>query len=301
MVGPSARKAMAKAMVHEGQHSERKVCEVLEVPRSSFRYEPRIGVKDRELCERLAALAARHKRYGYRMVTQLLRREGLHVNRKRVHRLWKQCGLGLKRKRPKRTRYGSKDAARKKAQHINHVWTYDFVEDRTENGRRLKILCVVDEYSRQCLALHAAPRMTALDVQNTLQWLFLLHGRPGHLRSDNGPEFIAKSLQRWLSENGARTLYITPGSPWENAYIESFNDKLRSECLNMNIFKNGREAQMVLDAWRREYNEYRPHSSLNYLTPAEFAARCCNSSQPTASLRCSNGQEVAETMVIPQT
>jgi transposase InsO family protein len=178
------------------------------------------------------------------------------------------------------------------------VWTYDFVEDRTLRGGRLKILAVVDEYTRECLALEVGQRITSQGVVNTLEWLFLLHGRPEYIRSDNGPEFIAKAVQQWLGGQGAKTLYIHPGSPWENAYIESFNDKLRDECLNMEVFRNGLEARGVIEAWRREYNEHRPHSSLNYMTPTEFAAQCRNSGRPTASLRYGTAERAQTTGIL---
>jgi transposase InsO family protein len=159
-----------------------------------------------------------------------------------------------------------------------------FVEDRTARGGRPKLLCVVDEFTRQCHAIRVEKRMGSHQVIETLDWLFKLHGRPEHMRSDNGPEFIAHAVQHWLAAQCAKTIYIRPGSPWQNAYIESFNDKLRSECLNMEVFANGREAREVIETWRRDYNEQRPHSSLGYLTPDEFTARWRNSSRPTALL-----------------
>jgi len=301
MVTLSARQVAVADLVQEGKCSQRKACILAAVPRSTVRYKRRRALKDKSLRRKIKTLASRHQRYGYRRVAALLRRQGTPVNVKRVHRLWKEMGLGLRQKRPKRRQYGPRGQVLHKAEHPNHVWTYDFVEDRTQNGGRIRMLCVVDEFTRQCLALEAAPRINAHGVLQTLDWLFLVHGRPGHLRSDNGPEFISHAVQDWLHERGAQTLYIKPGSPWENAYIESFNGKLRSECLNMEIFKNVKEAQDVLDIWRKEYNEQRPHSSLNYRTPTEFAAHCCNSSRPTASLRSSNEREAPQTMVILST
>jgi transposase InsO family protein len=224
----------------------------------------------------------------------------LKINVKRVHRLWKEVGLGLHKKRPKRRQYGPKGEVAQRAERPLHVWTYDFVEDRTLRGGRLKILAVVDEYTRECLALRVDKRITSQGVLNTLEWLFLVHGRPEYLRSDNGPEFIAKAVQDWIAEQGSKTLYIHPGSPWENAYIESFNDKFRDECLNMEVFRDGKEARDVIEAWRREYNDVRPHSSLNYRTPTEFAAQCRNSSRPTASLRCDTAER-AQTMAVLST
>ena len=158
-----------------------------------------------------------------------------------------------------------------KAEYPNHVWSYDFVEDRTERGGKLRILVIIDEYTRECLAIRIAASIPASVVVEILEWLFLTRGVPKYLRSDNGPEFVAKAVCQWLEESGCQTLFITPGSPWENGYIESFIDKLRDECLNREIFRNGREAQTIVEAWRQEYNDYRPHSSLDYLTPTEFA------------------------------
>lgn len=158
-----------------------------------------------------------------------------------------------------------------RSEHPNHVWSYDFLEDRTERGGKLRILVVIDEYTRECLGIRVASSISSSRVLELLEWLFLVRGVPKYLRSDNGPEFVAKVVQKWLEEVGCQTLYITPGSPWENGYVESFNDKLRDECLNREIFRNGREAQEVIETWRHDYNTYRPHSSLKGLTPSEFA------------------------------
>jgi len=168
-----------------------------------------------------------------------------------------------------------------KAEYPNHVWSYDFLEDRTERGGKLRILVIIDEYTRESLAIRVAPSIPALAVVGVLEWLFLTRGVPKYLRSDNGPEFVAKAVRNWLAESGCQTLFITPGSPWENGYIESFNDKLRDECLNREVFRNGKEAQTIVEAWRQEYNNHRPHSSLGYLTPAEFAGRYYEKNQVT--------------------
>lgn len=238
---------------------------------------------------KIGVLAHRHRRFGYRRIAVVLnRQESVKVNVKRVHRLWKEEGLGLKRRGPKRRSYGPKGAVVNRAGRPNHVWTYDFVEDRTARGGKLKLLCVVDEFTRQCHAIRVEKRMGSQHVIQTLEWLFKLHGRPEHLRSDNGPEFIAHTVQHWLAAQSTGTIYIEPGSPWQNPYIESFNDKLRNECLNQEVFANGQEAREVIETWRRDYNEQRPHSSLGYLTPDQFAARWRNYSRPTASLRSAN-------------
>ena len=220
----------------------------------------------------------------------MLRREGWRVNKKRVHRLWKEEGLQRKRKRKKKRACGPTEKIPVRAEYPNHVWTCDFIEDRTERGGKLRMLCVLDEFTRESLHIRVERSIGAAKVIASLEWLFLIHGAPRYIRSDNGPELVAKAVQDWLAERGAQTIYITPGSPWENPYIESFNDKFRDECLNMHVFLDGRHAQEVVEAWRNEYNHERPHSSLNYTTPAEFAAHCRNSGRPTASLRSGNAQ-----------
>ena len=272
MVSPSARKIAVKTLMSEHDYSERKGCELVGVSRTAMRRAPSRKPDEEALRQRILLLAVRHKRYGCRMITVLLRREGWHVNKKRVHRIWKQQGLSLPRKRPKRRRCGRTVEIVHRASHKNHVWTYDFVEDRTERGSKLRMLVVLDEYTRQCLQIRVERSITAEKVVDTLNWLFLLKGVPEHIRSDNGPEFIATAVCDWLAKAGCKTIFITPGSPWENPYIESFNGTLRSECLNREIFTNLREPQQVVANWRREYNEFRPHSSLGYLTPAQFTS-----------------------------
>lgn len=295
MVGPAAKRSVVKDLAGRGRCSQRKGCALLDASRSTVRYERRIQSDETALRKRIRALAAKHKRYGCRRIAAMLRREGWCVNKKRVHRLWKEEGLQRKRKRKIKRACGPSPGLPKKAEYPNHVWSYDFIEDRTQRGAKLRMLCVLDEFTRECLAIRVDRSIGADKVIATLEWLFLLHGAPEYIRSDNGPEFIAKTLQAWLEERGPKTLFITPGSPWENPYIESFNDKFRDECLNMHLFTDGRHAQEVVEAWRNEYNEQRPHSSLNYMTPAEFAAHCRNSGRPTASLRSGNapapGQE----------
>jgi len=230
--------------------------------------------------KRMKQLAARHPRFGYRRIWALLRAEnyrmdgGEPVNVKRVHRLWKQEGLKVPKKQRKRRRLGhsGNSCTRCRAERVNHVWSYDFVMDQTTDGRRLKLLPVVDEYTRQCLAIEVERHLTADDVVNTLRYLFELRGAPGFIRSDNGPEFIALAVKAWLNQSGSQTLYIEPGSPWENAYCESFNGKLEDELLNREEFETLKEAKVLVEDWRLAYNHHRPHSSLNYMTPAAFAA-----------------------------
>ena len=223
---------------------------------------------------RIIELASMYGRYGYRRITALLRSEGWQVNHKRVWRIWRQAGLKVPQRQPKRGRLWLNDGScvRLKPEHRNHVWTYDFVFDRTHNGRPVKMLTVVDEYSRESLAIEVARRLTSKDVIRVLAKLMLKHGIPGHIRSDNGPEFVAKVVREWLHRLGVETLFIEPGSPWENGYIESFNGKLRDELLNGEIFYTLLEARVLIEMWRRHYNQVRPHSSLGYRPPAPEAA-----------------------------
>jgi len=198
------------------------------------------------------------------------------VNVKRVHRLWKAEGLQIRRKQRKRRRLGNgKNAChRRRPRHKDHVWGYDLVTDRTEGGGALKLLTVVDEYTRECLAVEIGRRFTGTNVVNALEYLFAVRGRPRYLRSDNGPEFASKAVRKWLKRLGVGTLFIEPGSPWENGYVESFNGKLRDECLNGELFLSLAEARYVVDRWRLDYNHYRPHSRLAWQTPAAYAAKC---------------------------
>jgi len=298
MVTPSARKAGVRHLVGHGIVSERRACRLVEVSRSCVRYAPRPLPSDETLRQEIRILAGRHKRFGYRRIAALLRRKGIEVNTKRVHRIWKAEGLSLRARRPKRRRCVPKGEVIRKAERANHVWTYDFMEDRTERGGRLRILTVLDEYTRKSLAIRVERCMDSHRVIETLAHLVAERGAPDHIRSDNGPEFVAQAVQEWIRARGARTLFITPGSPWENAYIESFNGKFRDECLNMEVFKNGKEAQMMVEAWRKEYNEHRPHSSLGYLTPAEFAGRSGSSSRATPSFRFQNESPRALTLTL---
>ncbi len=221
------------------------------------------------------ALASRFGRYGYRRVTALLRQEGWRVNHKRVERLWRQEGLKVPAKQPKRGRLWLADGSivRRRAEYRDHVWAYDFVFDRTADGRKLRLLTIVDEYTRECLAIDVARRLNSEHVLTRLAELFVRRGVPVHIRSDNGPEFTARAIRLWLERVGVQTLYIAPGSPWENGYIESFNGKLRDELLDREIFYTLREAKVWIERWRREYNTFRPHSALGYRPPAPEAAQ----------------------------
>ena len=222
---------------------------------------------------RIVALATRFGRYGYRRITALLKQEGWRVNHKRVERLWRQEGLKVPQHQPKRGRLWLADGwvVRRRAERPNHVWSYDFVFDRTADGRPLRMLTLVDEYTRECLAIEVARRLNSQSVLALLADLFVRRAVPEHIRSDNGPEFTARAVRRWLARVGVQTLFIEPGSPWENGYIESFNGKLRDECLDRERFDTLLEAQVLVERWRCEYNHLRPHSSLGYRPPAPEA------------------------------
>ena len=219
------------------------------------------------------ALAVQYGRYGYRRITVMLRRAGWVVNVKRVERIWRREGLKVPQKQPKRGRLWLNDGSciRLRPGYPNHVWSYDFVEDRTHNGRKFRMLNVIDEFTRECIAIKVSRRLKAVDVIDVLSDLFILRGIPGHICSDNGLEFIAKALREWITTVGAKTAYIIPGSPWENGYCESFNSKLRDELLDGEIFYSLKEAQIVIEEWRQHYNTVRPHSSLGYKPPAPEA------------------------------
>jgi transposase InsO family protein len=231
-------------------------------------------------------LARQYGRYGYRRVTALLRDAGWHVNRKRVERIWRREGLKVPQRQPKRGRLWLNDGSciRLRPEYPGHVWAYDFVEGRTHDGRKFRILAIIDEASRECMALLVARRIRSPDVLAILADLFVIHGPPAHIRSDNGPEFVATAVKGWLAQIGVQTLYITPGSPWENGYCESFNGSLRDELLNGEIFYSLAEAQILIEAWRRHYNTVRPHSSLGYRPPAPEAVPWPVPSSGSASL-----------------
>ena len=223
--------------------------------------------------QRIIQLAGTYGRYGYRRITALLRREGWRVNHKRVERIWRQAGLKVPSKQPKRGRIWLNDGScvRHRPTHKDHVWAYDFVHARTHDGRSLRMLTIVDEYTRECLSIDAARQLNSEDVLERLAWLFATRGVPEHLRSDNGSEFTAQAVRAWLAKVGVGTLYIEPGCPWENGYVESFNGKLRDELLNGEIFTTLTEAKVLIERWRQEYNTVRPHSSLGYRPPAPAA------------------------------
>jgi len=223
--------------------------------------------------KRMVDLASEYGRYGYRRVTAMIREEGLRVNHKRVERLWRREGLKVPCRQPKRRRLWLNDGSciRLRPAYRDHVWSYDFVKDSTSDGRSLRLLTIIDEFSRDCLSIDVARRLTSQDVLDRLTELFVTRGIPGYLRSDNGPEFTAKVVREWLERIGVKTLYIEPGSPWENGYNESFNGKLRDELLSAEIFDTLLEAKVLVERWRQHYNTVRPHSALGYRPPAPEA------------------------------
>ncbi len=265
----SERRELASELVAGGV-SERAACEAVGLHRSTYRYSGR-GEQSGELRERIVELAREHKRYGYRRIAAMLRRNGERVNHKRVWRIWQQERLSLPRRRQRKRPAQQKQGLPTRAEYRGHVWTYDSAYDRTEGGRVLKLLVVLDEYTRECHRIRAEYSLDTEGVVETLSELFGLHGAPQHLRSDNGGEFVASRLKEWLKEQGTETIYIEPGHPWENGYGESFIGKFRDECLNEEVFYNQRYAQAVIETWRQGYNTERPHSSLGYRTPAEVA------------------------------
>lgn len=253
--------------------SVRRICRALGFARSSVSYRPRFSEYEDRLRGRIVELALAYGRYGYRRITELLRREGWRVNHKRVERLWRDEDLKVPNKQPKRGRLWLNDGScvRLRPEHRNHVWSYDIVFDRTSDGRKLRILNVIDEFTRECLASVVERRITSEVVIGTLFELFLSRGAPEYVRSDNGPEFTASAVRKWLTNMGSVTLFIEPGSPWENGYVESFNGKMRDELLNGEILDTLLEAKVIVGQWVKHYNEVRPHSALGQRPPAPAA------------------------------
>lgn len=253
--------------------SERRAYRAIGQPRSTQRHERKVPDDEERLIGQIVRLATQYGRYGYRRITALLRNDGWRVNHKRVERIWRREGLKVPQKQPKRGRLwlNAGSCIRLRPEMKDHVWSYDMVMERTSDGRPLRILAVIDEYTRECLALHVARRIRSGDVLNVLYELFLKRGLPQYIRSDNGPEFAAKAVRNWLNRLDVMTLFIEPGSPWENGYIESFNGKMRDELLNGELLDTLDEAQVLVEAWRRVYNRLRPHSSLGYRPPTPEA------------------------------
>lgn len=250
--------------------SERRACKIIGQFRSTQRYEVLPNQEQEKLQSRVIALATEYGRYGYRQVTNLLNMEGWSVGKDRVYTIWRHEGLKVPQKQPKRSRLWLVDGSciRQRPEYPNHVWSYDFVSEQTHDGRKIKILNIIDEHTKECLASHVARRIRSQDVVFILADLFLKHGLPKHIRSDNGPEFIAKKLVKWMKDLEIKPLFIQPGSPWENGYCESFNGKMRYELLDGEIFFSLLEAKTIIERWRTHYNTKRPHSSLGGRPPA---------------------------------
>jgi putative transposase len=254
--------------------SERRACKILGQARATQRHTLLPPSDEKQLTDDILGLATKYGRYGYRRVTALLNNDrGWTVNHKRVERIWRREGLKIPKKQPKRGRLWLNDGScvRLRPEHKDHVWSYDLVMDRTENGRAFKILNIIDEYTRECLATLVDRKLKSEDVLDQLFNLFVFRGIPEHIRSDNGSEFTARAVRKWLNRMGVKTLFIEPGSPWENGYIESFNGKMRDELLDREIFTTLTEARVLIVDWRKEYNQVRPHSSLGYRPPAPEA------------------------------
>jgi putative transposase len=253
--------------------SERRACRVLGQARSTQRHVELVPDDENALTSEIVQLASAYGRYGYRRITALLQRSGWPTNHKRVERIWRREGLKVPKRQPRRGRLWLNDGSciRLRPCWRNHVWAYDFVLARTHDGRAFRMLTVIDEYTRECLAILVARRLASDDVLQLLTELFVEHGAPDHIRSDNGPEFVATAVREWLGRVGVTTLFIEPGSPWENGYCESFNGKLRDELLNLEIFYSLKEATVLIERWRTTYNQIRPHSALGYRPPAPAA------------------------------
>ena len=272
-MSPARRRRAVEHACGELGVSERRACKALGQHRSTQRHRRQVVDDERALVQRIVELAREFGRYGYRRITALLRAEGWRVNHKRVERLWRREGLKVPQKQPNRGRLWLNDGScvRLRPTHRNHVWSYDFVFDRTHAGRPVRMLTVIDEFTRECLAIETQGRLNSQDVLDVLRDLFVDRGTPEYIRSDNGSELTALAVREWLERVAVQTLFIEPGSPWENGYNESFNGKLRDELLDREIFYSLREAQVLVERWRQEYNRIRPHSALGYRPPAPEA------------------------------
>ncbi|MFY0624354.1 MAG: IS3 family transposase, partial [Pelagimonas sp.] len=270
LLSPARRRACIDRVRAELRVSERRACRVLRQHRSTQRKVP-VGRSDEErMVADMIELTRQYGRYGYRRIAALLRDTGWHVNDKRVERLWRREGLKVPMKQPKKGRLWLNDGScvRLRPEYRDHVWSYDFVHCRTDDGKAFRTLNIIDEYSRECLAIRVDRKLNSGNVIDALSDLFILRGVPSFIRSDNGPEFVAKAVRDWIKAVGAKTAYIEPGSPWENGYCESFNARFRDEFLNGEIFYSLREAQILIEEWRKHYNTKRPHSALGYRPPA---------------------------------
>ena len=273
MVSPAQKKQAVAYVVDQRLCSERRACRYLGVHRSTYRYPVKSPLPQQvQLHQRIVSLSWQYPRYGYRRIRAVLEREGWSVSRKQVQRIRRKEGLKVHPKPQRISRQGVSTGLPTQATHRNHVWTWDFIFDRTDKGSTLKMLTMLDEYTRQCMAIRVERQIRSGQVLATLWQAMMQYGIPEHIRSDNGTEFIAGKIQRWLRVNQIKTLYIEPGSPWQNGYIESFHSRFRDECLNREWLLNLREARVVIEDWRQHYNTERPHSRLGYLSPEGFIA-----------------------------
>ena len=281
IVSPAQRKQLAQWVVATGLCSGRMACRHLRLSRSTYWYRQRPpSLGEQQLRKRVLELSTKHPRYGYRRLVALLRQEGWRVGKRHIQRLRRAEGLRVPPTKRKIIRRGISTGLPTQATHRWHVWTWDFIADATVRGGSLRMLTILDEYTRECHVLQADRALRSTDVLEWLQKAIAQHGAPGHLRSDNGSEFIAKIVQRWLKANRIKTIYIEPGSPWQNGFVESFHGRFRDECLNREQLWTLTEARVVIENYRREYNQRRPHSKLGYVSPAQFAAQTCPSPAP---------------------
>jgi len=287
MVSPEQKKRMAMSVVEARLCSGRKACRFLRLSRATYWYRSRPpSLRTEQLRDQMRVLSEKHPRYGYRRIAALLRREGWNVGKRHIQRLRRLQGLRVPPTRRKLVRRGTSTGLPTKADHRGHVWTWDFISDATTRGGALRMLTILDEHTRECHVLRADRALRAADVLEWLKRAIQEHGAPKYLRSDNGPEFIAKEVQRWLAENNVKTIYIEPGSPWQNGFVESFHGRFRDECLNREQLWTLTEARVVIEDFRRDYNTFRPHSKLGYQSPAGFAT----STAATVPSQVGNGQ-----------
>lgn len=272
MVSPSSRRRAVKHILAEGLGSASQACRTVGLARSSYYRKERRKSESCVIENRIIALSQNKPRYGYRFITAKLREEGFRVNRKRVQRVRSRERLQVAQKQRRTRRLGISTARRQRADHANHVWSWDIIHDQLENGIKLKMLTLIDESTKQSLSIRVGRSIRATDAIKVIEAAIEQYGRPEHIRSDNGSEFIAHAIRDWMNENEIKTIYIKPGSPWEQPFIESFHDKFRDECLNRELFGSLAEAKVIVAQWRAEYNEQRPHSALGYLSPDKFAA-----------------------------
>ncbi|MBM3413299.1 MAG: IS3 family transposase [Bacteroidetes bacterium] len=287
LVAPDRRRQAVEAIQRKYRVSERHACRIVSQPRGTQRYIPTVRADEDVLTRAVVTLASEYGRYGYRRITALLRSGGWQVGKDRVQRIWRREGLKVPKKQRPRGRLWLNDGScvRLRPERPRHVWSYDFVSAQTHDGRSVRLLTLIDEFTRECLAIRVARRINAFGVIETFADAMLRHGIPAHIRSDNGPEMTARVVRDWLAQIGSKTLFIEPGSPWENGYCESFNGKLRDELLNGEIFYSLKEARIVIELWRKHYNEKRPHSSLGYRPPAPATFGLIQSLEPVVAMQ----------------